>query len=104
VNDAFLQRFKKAIFVVNTARGLVLNTADLVKNMESGKVRGAALDVLEYEEQSFDSWNFNDLPAPFHYLIQAPNVVLAPHIAGWSFESKEGHARVLAEKIIEFFV
>jgi D-3-phosphoglycerate dehydrogenase len=99
VNGDFLANFKKDIFIVNTARGLVLNTADLVDKMKSGQVRGAALDVLEYEEQSFDSWNFEDLPAPFHYLVEAENVVLAPHIAGWSFESKEGHARVLAEKI-----
>ena len=56
--------------------------------------------MLGYEEQSFDSWNFSELPEPFHYLVKADNVVLAPHIAGWSFESKEGHARVLAEKII----
>ena len=103
INDAFIKHFKKDIFVVNTARGLVLNTADLVENMKTGKVRGAALDVLEYEEQSFDSWNFEDLPDPFHFLIQSKKVVLAPHIAGWSFESKEGHAQVLAEKIIERF-
>lgn len=103
VDGSFLANFKKDIFVVNTARGLVLNTADLVEKMKTGKVRGAALDVLEYEEQSFDSWNFSDLPAPFHYLIKAENVVLAPHIAGWSFESKQGHAQVLAKKIIDQF-
>ncbi|MFT4761825.1 MAG: D-3-phosphoglycerate dehydrogenase [Saprospiraceae bacterium] len=100
IDGAFLTNFKKDIFVVNTARGLVLNTADLVEKMKAGQVRGAALDVLEYEEQSFDSWNFEELPTAFHYLVKAENVVLAPHIAGWSFESKEGHARVLAEKII----
>lgn len=99
INDAFLQNFKKAIFIVNTARGLVLNTEDLVKNMKSGKVRGAALDVLEYEETSFENFSFENLPAPFQYLIESKKVVLSPHIAGWSFESKEGHARVLAKKI-----
>ncbi|RMF26941.1 MAG: hydroxyacid dehydrogenase, partial [Bacteroidetes bacterium] len=46
VNDAFLRRFRKPIYLVNTARGLVLNTADLVKHLEAGTVRGAALDVL----------------------------------------------------------
>ena len=100
INDNFLSSCKKDLFIVNTARGLVLNTEDLVKHLQSGKVKGAALDVIEYEEQSFDSWNFDNLPAPFQYLINAPNVVLAPHIAGWSFESKENHARILAQKII----
>ncbi len=104
VNDVFLNSFRKNIFLVNTARGLVLNTADLVKHLQSGKVRGAALDVLEYEETSFNFLQFDKLPAAFQYLIQADNVILSPHIAGWSFESKLKHAQVLAEKIEKHFV
>lgn len=103
VNDAYLSAFKKEIYVVNTARGLVLNTADLVKHLKTGKVRGAALDVLEYEEQSFAALNAAHLPEAFQYLVEANNVVLSPHIAGWSFESKQGHGAVLAEKIGQFF-
>lgn len=103
VNDVFLSNFKNDIFLVNTARGLVLNTADLVKHLKSGHVRGAALDVLEYEEQSFDRFRLDTLPEPFDYLKNAPNVVLAPHIAGWSFESKKKHGEVLAEKIERLF-
>lgn len=103
VDGAFLDRFSKPIYVVNTARGLVLHTADLVERMQSGRVLGAALDVLEYEEGSFNFLNFQELPAPFHYLQQADNVVLSPHIAGWSFESKEKHGRVLAGKIEAMF-
>ncbi len=99
VNAAFLDAFQKPIYVINTARGLVLNTADLVERLQSGKVLGAALDVLEYEEQSFARIMQGTLPAPFQYLTQADNVVLSPHIAGWSFESKAGHGRVLADKI-----
>lgn len=99
INDAFLKNFKKPIFLVNTARGLVLNTDDLVANLKSGQVRAAALDVLEYEETSFDKFKLSHLPPAFDYLVQAGNVLLSPHIAGWSFESKEKHARVLAEKI-----
>ncbi len=100
INDAFLKKFKKNIYVVNTARGLILNTAELVENLKSGKVVGAALDVLEYEETSFDKFKLEQLPPAFDYLAQADNVVLSPHIAGWSFESKEKHGRVLAEKIL----
>ena len=100
VNDAFINNFQKDIYIVNTARGLVLNTADLVKNLKSGKVKGAALDVLEYEEVSFNKMHFEEMPEPFHYLVQAENVVLSPHIAGWTFESKRGHSEVLADKIL----
>ena len=103
INDSFLQNFQKNIFLINTARGLVLNTADLTKHLKSGKVRGAALDVLEYEETSFEDFSFEKLPPAFHHLIQAENVVLSPHVAGWSFESKEKHARVLAKKIEDAF-
>ena len=103
VNNAFLRNFRKNIFLVNTARGLVLNTEDLVTHLKSGKILGAALDVLEYEETSFDKFRLEKLPAPFEYLAQAGNVVLSPHIAGWSFESKEKHGRVLAQKIESLF-
>jgi D-3-phosphoglycerate dehydrogenase / 2-oxoglutarate reductase len=99
INHGFLQSFRKNIYLLNTARGLVLNTADLVENLKSGKVLGAALDVLEYEETSFDKFKLEHLPPAFDYLCKADNVLLSPHIAGWSFESKEKHARVLAEKI-----
>jgi D-3-phosphoglycerate dehydrogenase len=99
VDNLFLQSFKKNIFIVNTARGLVLDTAALVKHMQSGKVIGAALDVLEYEEMSFEFLDLDSLPEPFQYLKRSDKAVLSPHIGGWSFESKEGHARVLAEKI-----
>lgn len=92
--------FTKNIFVINTARGLVLNTADLVKYLKKGKIRGAALDVLEYEDQSFDKFRLADLPSDFKYLQKANQVVLSPHIAGWSFESKQKHGEVLAEKIL----
>lgn len=102
INDGFLKAFAKPIFLVNTARGTVLDTAALVRYLESGRVRGAALDVLEYEETSFEFLNFPALPSPFQYLRQAENVVLSPHIAGWSFESKLGHAQVLAGKIRAF--
>jgi D-3-phosphoglycerate dehydrogenase len=102
VNDEFLAAFEKPIYLVNTARGLVLETAALVRHLTSGQVSGAALDVLEYEEGSFNMLRTETLPEAFHALLRLPNVVLSPHIAGWSFESKLGHARVLAKKIEDF--
>lgn len=103
VDRAFLQAFAKPIFIVNTARGLVLNTEDLVEAIKAGKVLGAALDVLEYEDMSFVHLDPSKLPAPFQYLKEARNVVLSPHIAGWSFESEPGHAKALADKIERLF-
>jgi len=99
INQDFLAQFKKPIYVINTARGLVLNTADLVSAMESGKVLGAGLDVIEYEKQSFESFTAEHLPAPYHYLINSDQVILSPHIAGWTQESKLGHAKTLVRKI-----
>lgn len=103
VDAAFLSQFKKPIYIINTARGLVLNTADLVDALKSGKVLGAALDVLEYEESSFEKLNLAAPPAPLKYLLEAENTVLSPHVGGWTYESKEGHARVLAAKIEQAF-
>jgi D-3-phosphoglycerate dehydrogenase len=102
INKEFLNSFRKNIYLVNTARGLVLNTADLAEAMESGKVIGAAIDVIEYEETSFVKLDLSQLPEPFQYLRRSDRTVLAPHIGGWSMEAKEGHARVLAEKIEAF--
>jgi D-3-phosphoglycerate dehydrogenase len=100
VNDTFINKFSKNIYIINTARGKCLNTSDLVKNLKSGKVLGVCLDVLEYEMVSFEALDTNQLPEAFQYLIQSDKVVLSPHIAGWTHESNEKIARVLAEKII----
>lgn len=104
INDSFINRFKKNIFIINTARGKSLNTADLVKNLISGKVSGACLDVLEYEALSFENIDTTALPEPFRYLISSNKVVLSPHIAGWTLESNEKIARVLAGKIKAQFI
>ena len=69
-------------------------------NLKSGKVLGACLDVMEYEMLSFEALDTKQLPEAFQYLIQSDNVVLSPHIAGWTQESNEKIARVLAEKIL----
>ncbi len=100
INDGFINRFKKNIYIINTARGKCLNTDDLVKNLKSGKVLGACLDVLEYEMTSFESLDIKDLPEAFQYLSQSDKVVLSPHIAGWTHESNEKIARILAGKIL----
>lgn len=100
VNKDFLSKFKKPIYILNTARGLVLNTKAVVKAMKKGKVLGVGLDVLEYEEQSFEAFKGDDLPKPFQYLIKSDRVVLSPHIAGWTMESKLKHAQTIVRKIV----
>ncbi len=101
INDAFISRFKKNIYIINTARGQCLNTADLVKHLQSGKVRGACLDVLEYESVSFENLDASKLPAPMQYLISSDKVILSPHIAGWTHESNYKISKILAEKMID---
>jgi D-3-phosphoglycerate dehydrogenase len=100
INDTFINKFKKNIYIINTARGKSLNTADLVKNMQSGKVLGACIDVLEYELISFENIDSKNLPEPFQYLAKSEKAILSSHIAGWTFESNEKIAAVLAEKIM----
>lgn len=99
----WFEAFTKPIYLINTARGQVVNTSDLVQAMESGRVRGAALDVNEYEEQSFVELRPDELPEPYQYLRRSDRTVLTPHIAGWSLEAEEGHARTLYRKITEKF-
>jgi D-3-phosphoglycerate dehydrogenase / 2-oxoglutarate reductase len=100
INDSFINSFKKNIYIINTARGKCLNTSDLVKNIISGKVRGACLDVIEYEMVSFEKLDITSLPDAFQYLIKSDKVILSSHIAGWTHESNEKIAKILAEKIL----
>lgn len=100
VNNEFISRFKKNIYIINTARGKCLNTSDLMVNINSGKVSGACLDVLEYEMVSFENLDITSLPPAFQQLIKCDKVILSSHIAGWTHESNEKIAKTLAEKII----
>lgn len=103
VNDDFLNRFKKPVYLINTARGKIVRTADLVKNLKSGQVKGACLDVLEYEKSSFENLYSQNLPSDFQYLIEAENVLLSPHVGGWTHESNIKLGERMAEKIIRKF-
>lgn len=104
VNNEFISQFKKPIYLINTSRGKVLNTKDLVFNLENGKILGAALDVLEYEEVSFENiLSSKPLPEAFDYLLKSNKVVLTPHIAGWTLESNIKLSEILAQKIIKHF-
>lgn len=101
VNASFLQKFNHNIYLINTARGSAVVTKDLVKAMENGKVAGACLDVLEYEKNSFENFfsDENTLPEDFQYLINSDKVLLSPHVAGWTVESKFKLAETIVHKV-----
>lgn len=100
INAAFIGGFAKPLWLINTARGKAVVTDALADALKSGKVLGAALDVLEYEQLSFENLFTGDkLPEAFEYLLHADNVLLSPHIAGWTFESHERLAKVITDKI-----
>ena len=104
VDKAFITSFKKPFWLINTARGKSVVTKDLVEAIKSRKVLGAALDVLEYEKSSFeDMFTENQLPKAFQYLVNAQNVLLSPHVAGWTLESKIKLAQTIVNKIAKYF-
>jgi D-3-phosphoglycerate dehydrogenase len=104
VNSEFINSFTKPFWLINTARGKSLVTADLVSALKSGKILGAGLDVLEFEKLSFETlFDSDNLPNSLKELFAMDNVILSPHIAGWTVESKEKLAKVIAEKIIQNF-
>lgn len=100
INANFINSFKKNFWFINTARGSAVVTKDLVAGLQSGKILGAGLDVLEYEKSSFENL-FSDvkMPEAFQYLIDTDNVILSPHVAGWTIESKEKLAQTIIDKI-----
>ncbi|ARV09902.1 hydroxyacid dehydrogenase [Winogradskyella sp. PC-19] len=113
VNTDFINSFKKSFWLINTARGKSVVTEDLVSALNSEKILGAGLDVLEYEKSSFENlfkieepkyrWmrkgKKSNLPEAFQYLINADNVILTPHVAGWTIESKEKLAQTIVDRI-----
>lgn len=106
INSNFINQCKNPFWFINTARGKSVVTADLVDALKSGKIVGAGLDVLEYEKSSFEAMFHSsvassgvEMPEPFQYLINADNVLLTPHVAGWTIESKEKLAQTIVDKI-----
>lgn len=110
VDKSFINGFARPFWLINTARGKSVVTKDLVEALQSQKILGAGLDVLEYEKSSFEDMFKKDdisgkveLPEAFKYLIEAKNVLLTPHIAGWTVESKIKLAQTIVDKIAKYF-
>ncbi|MCK5857486.1 MAG: hypothetical protein KAG64_08350 [Bacteroidales bacterium] len=103
VNQEWISKFKKEIYFINTARGPIVNTIDLVQAINDEKIKGACLDVLEYEKLGFENININNLPEAFQSLSNSTKVILSPHIAGWTHESNYKLSKVIVDKIINYF-
>lgn len=96
VNEAFVERVAKPFFLMNVARGEIVDLQAVVEGLKSGKIRGAALDVLENEKLKTLT------PAQqtaFDYLRTSDRVLLTPHIAGWTQESYAKINEVLMKQI-----
>ena len=100
VNYNYLASFKRPFWLINTSRGKVLRTVDVLRAMQEGKLLGAALDVLENEQ-------INKLSAEeqewFNALVADKRVLLTPHIAGWTYESLRKIAETVLLKIRECY-
>lgn len=100
INTSFIESCTKNFWLINTARGKSVVTKDLVLALKSGKILGAGLDVLEYEKSSFENlFSKDQMPDAFEYLIASENVLLSPHVGGWTQESKEKLANTIVTKI-----
>ena len=104
VNDSFISDFTNPFWLLNTARGNCVVIKDLVKALKEHKILGAGLDVLEFENSSFESLLLTkNISHEMDYLIKSNKVLLTPHIAGWTNESKMKLAQVIVNKIKEIY-
>jgi len=100
-NTSFFDHFLKPIILLNLSRGKIIETKALVDALKNSKVKAAGLDVLEYEKSSFESFFEQEIPPAFQYLLSAENVILSPHVGGWTKESYFKLSDVLADKILK---
>jgi D-3-phosphoglycerate dehydrogenase len=99
-NQEFLQQMQKPFYLLNLSRGKIVDTEALIRGLQLGRIKGAGLDVLEYEQKSFEAFFDREMPPAFQALIQQENVVLTPHVGGWTTESYVKLSSVLADKIL----
>ena len=97
-NKEFIQKFDKPFWLINTSRGKIVNTADLVDALNEKKILGAGLDVIDIESSSFNNIE-KELNHYFNELINLKNVIITPHIAGWTFESNVKLSQIIIDKI-----
>lgn len=101
IDADFISKMKNPFYLVNTARGKNIKTKDLVEALRTGKVKAAALDVLEYEKASFE--NLIESNEDLDFLLHSDKVIVTPHIAGWTVQSKEKLAQFIVDKILGLY-
>ena len=101
VDEDFINGMAKDFYLINASRGKNVKTKALVRGLKSGKIKGAALDVLEFEKPSFEKLDSES--DDLKYLLQSEKVIVTPHIAGWTHQSKEKLAQVIVDKIVAEF-
>ena len=104
IDYKFLSQFLKPIYLINTSRGKVVKTQDLSLKIKEGLVLGVCLDVLEYEEFSSELCTEKEVPKELIELLQMPNAVFSPHVAGWTVESYYKLSYYLSQKIISALI
>ena len=102
IDANFINSCVKPFYLVNTSRGMHVNTAALAAGLKSGKVAGACLDVIEYEQRSFETIDTAEMPPAFKYICESDRTILSPHVAGWTVESYYKLSTYLADKIIRW--
>ncbi len=101
VDENFINGMAKEFYLINASRGKNIKTKALVQGLKSGKIKGAALDVLEFEKPSFENLDSED--EDLNYLLQSQKVIITPHIAGWTHQSKEKLAQIIVDRIVAGF-
>ena len=100
VNTKFIDNCKKPFYLINTSRGLCVKTSDLILGIKTGKILGACLDVIENESSSFENFNQDSY---LDFLKKSEKVILTPHVAGWTFESKLKLSQIILKKIKDLY-
>ncbi|WP_288789743.1 2-hydroxyacid dehydrogenase [uncultured Elizabethkingia sp.] len=100
IDEAFIRNMDKSFYLVNTARGKHVKTSALVEALKEGKVKAACLDVLEFEKASFENIQTSE-NSDLDYLLNSEKVIVTPHIAGWTAQSKIKLAQFIVDKILQ---
>ena len=102
-NQSFFKKFSHPIYVLNISRGKIINTEDLMSAIDLNLIKGAALDVLEYEPSSFEPF-LEVIPENLYNKIKTTHqIILTPHVAGWTKESYYKLSSVLADKVLNHY-